>query len=153
MVGVSLSRKCQTQCRRIYLAPMFEPYAVSLAQSCLNIKPIPVLGPASPPQPWRPSSCVPRYPVGVLLRTQLCFCYLGLLFLPGKSVEWTSWNSAQTSHPWPRSVCSSQCGKCGRIVGVPEKAFCYEQSEELGPRSSFLICASPTPTLRILRNL
>lgn len=31
-------------------------------------------------------------------------------------MEWASWNSAQTSYPWPRSVCSSQRGKWGQNI-------------------------------------
>lgn len=70
---------------------------MSFVQPYLNIKPISVV--------------CPDLPAGLWLRAQPCLCYLGLLFLSGESVEWASWNSAQTSYPWPRSICSSQRGK------------------------------------------
>lgn len=63
------------------------------------------------------------------------FCYLGLFFFSGKSVEWTSWNTAPTSHPWPRSVCSSQRGKWGRVVATLSKNVCMALQKRPEPHS------------------
>lgn len=87
----------------------------------------------------------PGLPAGLWLRAQPCFGYWGLLFLSGESVEWASGNSTQTSHPWPRSVCSSQRGKWAEHQPSLNNHFTINSKKELAEQGRLLLSAPSTP--------
>lgn len=142
MVGVSLSRKCQSWCGRIHLVLLSEPAAMSLVQSSLNIKPFSIPGPASPCTPQESlhlaAHYAPRAPAGLVRRVKPCSGDLAFCFF-----QESQWNELlETLHRLPIpdpgvSVHLSVVSEQGRWTGWREEA-CHCQQEEV-------MCSSPSP--------